>query len=149
MNNQHLNDQIGAASAHARSTVLDVAEMLGTGTKRLPFDAGTDPITTWLQDAVRGVSEGRTNLCPHLGSPQPAFWAAWIPSQINCVYCYAAAGAAFKGSEADHTCDGCGRYAPSTVRVISVQMGPFVGSAALCRRCRSAHSQYEGLGETV
>lgn len=107
-----IRDQADAAIAEARQTALAAAARIDaapTGT------ASIADIPGWLRlgilDAFVQLINGTAQTCRHSpvpDNPQPVMAAAWRPGLLTCRRCVHLF-TTVRGSDADRTCDGCGR----------------------------------------
>lgn len=103
-----LADQVEAAN-------VDQVRMIRTLVRALdPVDADPSAFALALLGrlAARFV-DGRLTMCEHWSplAPQPAFWAPSQPGRLRCMPCHLYAGRRLAGTDKDHSCDQCGRYA--------------------------------------
>ncbi|EXG80018.1 hypothetical protein [Cryptosporangium arvum] len=136
-----LLDQVDAAAADARRLWAEHFVPQLDQTSPVPSTSlGLQRVHAAFIAAVGGLRTGTTRCCPHvdLSAPRPMVWVAWRPRVIQCGHpeCMLALDVAATGQD-DYVCDGCSRYAPSTLTAVSWTSGVFLLGADLCRRCRT------------
>jgi len=140
-----LLDQLDAATSDARRLwATHIVQRLDDPSPVPPNAPGIRRVHAAFLAAVGGLVTGTTRRCQHvdLSAPRPYSWMAWHPRVVHCARpeCAVVLGVDddLNGTPEDHTCDGCRRYAPSTVTVVTYTSGVFLIGAGLCRRCRTA-----------
>jgi hypothetical protein len=110
-----LADQVEAANRHQMRGVSKLSDPALTAPLRLLDDLPPGALP-FAQELRARLSEGllglRLGFCPHLSpvAPQQAFWVPWAPSTVRCLDCWSRLGARLRGTNADRTCDKCGKY---------------------------------------
>jgi hypothetical protein len=127
-----LNDQIQAASQHARAMLTAVADQLGTH----PTHVRPSPwLTEHIRALARSIVSGQARGCPHItAAPCIVHAAVWAPGILTCTDCRAALTA---DPDEDTTCDRCRRRGrPLHTAVTAV--GPILLGYGLCQPCATA-----------
>ncbi|MFG3300994.1 hypothetical protein [Micromonospora chersina] len=149
----HVVDQSDAATSDALRVVTAAGAAIPGGSDVQTTAA--DGVPGWLRlgllDAFTTWVEGRASTCrhnPHPSRPQPVMAAAWRPGLIVCTACVYLTALA-RGSDADRTCDGCGRLCAGPEHADGIypgmlQLGPIVYQYGVCGDCRPAITPRNG-----
>ena len=143
-----LNDQIAAATAHARRIIPAVV-----GTSRATKPVPSAGVPDWLRleafDTLMCWFSREVRLCrhkPHPSRPQPVFAAAWSPHHIVCATCLLEQEP--ETEQANRTCDRCGHVCQvalgDLIRPLAVTVGAMSYRAGVCRSCYEPFPADEG-----
>lgn len=139
------DDQVRAATAETHDLVTAVTRNLDGGQRSASLPAD---VPAWVRlgmlDALAQWASGSGSTCihePHPARPEPITAVAWKTGLVACPPC---GGRLFKlplNSEADRTCDGCGRITRGVeddggITAIIVRIGALLYTVGACSDCR-------------
>lgn len=120
-----LTDQAAAATQQSLDMLAVTAQRIN-GTFGL---RAAGPITARMLAKFRvAAGGGKVGHCPHISltAPQPAVWMPWAPGRVRCLPCAMRAVKRIDGTRELHTCDGCRRYTPKRITIMSAQLPAIV-----------------------
>jgi hypothetical protein len=147
-----LGDQADAATRHQAYMLYAVADQVGSSVQ---FDVLPLHAQKMLHMLGDQFGSGRGDLCQHLNllAPQPSFWVPYAPGTLRCLRCSGQLAKRLKGTNADRTCDVCGKYSRDTApfafvlpakvvdlanaTIPAVVRPPLMVSYGLCSGCQS------------
>ena len=129
-------DQLEAAKREALEAMTRLAERAGDSSFLLGFRELPEWVRLGLLTALVSWVFGEASTCAHRPDPmrpQPVVAAAWKPDLVVCGEC-TDLFVLPPGSDADRTCDGCGRVVEEIVPW-AVSHGAFTYLMGLCDGC--------------